>query len=240
MDYYENWEIFVSNIDSVPDKLDGEKLIRMVSELSRTRAERESLGKEAVAGDKISLECFLNAYVPMIVGTMRKYAPRIGYSRDILMNCVEKVREKVANTLYLDNLEYNTAHYVDWMVRNEVTHYIALQDKERPKEPPADKTMEEAKRETIEELIEKTSIFISDENQDERIKELLQACRNDRERQLLALRFGLEDGVPKTLQETAEKFGISRERARQIENMAVRRSVGHIRRRKSIADLLNE
>lgn len=105
MDYYENWEIFVSNIDAVPDKLDGEKLIRMVSELSRTRAERESLGKEAVAGDKISLECFLNAYVPMLVGTMRKYAPRIGYSRDILMNCVEKVREKVVNTLYLDNLE---------------------------------------------------------------------------------------------------------------------------------------
>lgn len=75
------------------------------------------------------------------------------------------------------------------MVRNEVTYYIALQDKERPKEPPADKTMEEAKRETIEELIEKISIFISDENQVERIKELLHAFRNDRERQLFASRL---------------------------------------------------
>lgn len=34
MDYYESWESFVSNIDVVPDKLDGEKLIHMVSALS--------------------------------------------------------------------------------------------------------------------------------------------------------------------------------------------------------------
>ena len=76
--------------------------------------------------------------------------------------------------------------------------------------------------------------------QAERIKKMLQACRNERERQLLAFRFGLEDGVPKTLQETADKFGISRERARQIESMAIRRSVAHLRRRKSISDILNE
>ncbi len=239
MDYYESWESFVSNIDVVPDKLDGEKLIHMVSALSCTRSERESLGRAAAEGDKTSLECFLNAYVPMIVGTMKKYSPRIGYNRDILMGCVEKVREKVANTLYLDNLEYNTTHYVDWMVRNEVTKFIVSQDK-RPEEHLEDKKEDEPKVETIDELIEKISVSISDQDQAERIKKMLQACRNDRERQLLAFRFGLEDGVPKTLQETADKFGISRERARQIESMAIRRSVGHIRRRKSIADFLNE
>ena len=185
------------------------------------------------------MECFLNAYVPMIVGTMKRYAPRIGYRRDILMNCVERVREKVADTLYIDNLEYNTAHYVDWMVRNEVTHYIAELEK-HPEPPSVDKIKEEPRTTTIEELIEKISTYISDGNQAERIKELLQACRNDRERQLLAFRFGLEGGVPKTLQETADKFGISRERVRQIESRAVRRIVGHIRRRKSIADFLND
>lgn len=239
MDYYESWESFVSNIDVVPDKLDGEKLIYMVSALSCTRSERESLGRAAAEGDKTSLECFLNAYVPMIVGTMKKYSPRIGYNRDILMGCVEKVREKVANTLYLDNLEYNTTHYVDWMVRNEVTKFIVSQDK-RPEEHLEDKKEDEPKVETIDELIEKISVSISDQDQAERIKKMLQACRNGRERQLLAFRFGLEDGVPKTLQETADKFGISRERARQIESMAIRRSVAHLRRRKSISDILNE
>lgn len=66
MDYYRNWETFVSNIDIVPENLDGEKLILMVSALSRTREERVSLGREAAEGDKTSLECFLNAYVPML------------------------------------------------------------------------------------------------------------------------------------------------------------------------------
>lgn len=239
MDYYENWETFVSNIDVVPEKLDGEKLILMVSGLSRTREEREFLGRAAAEGDKTSLKYFLNAYVPMIVESMKKYAPRIGYNRDLLMNCVERVREKVANTLYLENLEYNTAHYIEWMVRNEVTHYIAALEELR-KEPPVDKTQKEPRDEVMEELIEKISIFVSDENKAERIKGLLLACRNDRERQLLAFRIGLEDGVPKTLQETADRFGISRERTRQIESMAVRRTMGHIWKRKARAAFLED
>lgn len=238
MDYYKSWECFVSNIDVVSDKLDGEKLIHMVSALCCTRSERESLGRAAAEGDKTSLECFLNAYVPMIVGAMKKYEPRIGYSRDILMGCVEKLREKVVNSLYVDNLEYNTTHYVDWMVRNEVTKFIASPDK-RSEEHLDDKKQGEPKVETIDELIEKISVSISDKDQAERIKKMLQACRNDRERQLLAFRFGLEDGVPKTLQETAERFGISRERARQIERMAIRRSVAHIKRKKALTDFLD-
>ena len=72
MDYYENWETFISNIDVVPEKLDGEKLILMVSGLSRTREEREFLGRAAAEGDKTSLKYFLNAYVPMIVESMKK------------------------------------------------------------------------------------------------------------------------------------------------------------------------
>ena len=187
MDYYKSWECFVSNIDVVSDKLDGEKQIHMVSALSCTRSERESLGRAAAEGDKASLESFLNAYVPMIVGTMKKYSPRIGYNRDILMGCVEKLREKVANTLYLDDLEYNTTHYVDWMLRNEVTKFIASQDK-RPEEHLDDKKQDEPKVETIDELIEKISVSISDKDQAERIKKMLQACKNDRERQLLAFR----------------------------------------------------
>lgn len=240
MDYYESWEFFVSNIDALPDKLDGEKLIRMVSALSCTQAERESLGRAAAKGDKTSLERLLNAYVPMIVGAMKKYSPNIEYNRDVLMNCVERVREKVGNTLYLDNLEYITAHYVDWMVKDEVTHYIASQEK-LPEKHLDCKNQDEPKHVTMDEWIEKINASISDKDKAERIEAVLWACRSDRERQLLAFRFGLEDGKPKTLQEAADKFGISRERARQIESLAVRRGVGHhIRRRKSLVDLLDE
>lgn len=73
------------------------------------------------------------------------------------------------------------------------------------------------------------------------IRNLLLVCDSERERQLIGFRLGLEDGVPKTLQETADKFGISRERARQIESMAIRRMVGHTRRRsKALLDFLND
>lgn len=43
IDIYKNWDVFISNIDVAPEQLDGEKLIAMVSKLSRTREERELL-----------------------------------------------------------------------------------------------------------------------------------------------------------------------------------------------------
>jgi len=56
----------------------------------------------------------------------------------------------------------------------------------------------------------------------ERIKDLLQKMPA-RERKILSLRFGLKDGVRHTLRETASHFGITRERVRQIENVAMRK-----------------
>ena len=44
---------------------------------------------------------------------------------------------------------------------------------------------------------------------------------SDKERQILTLRFGLEDDRPLTLREIGDMLGISRERVRQIENQAL-------------------
>ncbi|MFA5145996.1 MAG: RNA polymerase sigma factor RpoD/SigA [Candidatus Omnitrophota bacterium] len=56
----------------------------------------------------------------------------------------------------------------------------------------------------------------------ERIKDLLDKM-SKREKRILVLRFGLKDGVPKTLRDTAKYFGITRERVRQIENAAMKK-----------------
>ena len=56
----------------------------------------------------------------------------------------------------------------------------------------------------------------------ERVKDLLHKMM-PRERKILSLRFGLKDGVRHTLRETAVHFGITRERVRQIENVAMRK-----------------
>jgi RNA polymerase primary sigma factor len=50
----------------------------------------------------------------------------------------------------------------------------------------------------------------------ERIEEVLRSLTT-REREVIELRFGLRDGQPKTLDEVAKTYGITRERIRQIE-----------------------
>ena len=51
--------------------------------------------------------------------------------------------------------------------------------------------------------------------------EKLLAPLDDRERQILALRFGLDRGEPRTLEEVGEYFNLTRERIRQIEARAM-------------------
>ncbi len=46
----------------------------------------------------------------------------------------------------------------------------------------------------------------------------------ERERQVIVLRFGLEDGHPRTLEEVGKEFNVTRERIRQIEAKALRNS----------------
>ncbi len=46
---------------------------------------------------------------------------------------------------------------------------------------------------------------------------------SDRERQVLLLRFGLQDGAPRTLEEVGQIFNVTRERVRQIEAKALRK-----------------
>jgi len=48
-----------------------------------------------------------------------------------------------------------------------------------------------------------------------------------REQKVLRMRFGLEDGIPHTLEEVGEVFGVTRERIRQIEMKALKKLKNH-------------
>ena len=58
-----------------------------------------------------------------------------------------------------------------------------------------------------------------------------------REEQVIKLRFGLEDGRPRTLEEVGKQFEITRERIRQIEAKALRK-LRHPSRSKTLKDYL--
>lgn len=60
----------------------------------------------------------------------------------------------------------------------------------------------------------------------ERLKEIL-IDLTSREQKILAMRFGLDDGVTHTLEEVGEEFGVTRERIRQIESKALDRIREH-------------
>jgi len=70
------------------------------------------------------------------------------------------------------------------------------------------------------------------------LREQLKGALGDltpRERKILSIRFGLEDGVTRTLEEVGHKFGVTRERIRQIEAKALEKLRKH-----GVADKLKD
>jgi len=65
------------------------------------------------------------------------------------------------------------------------------------------------------------ALFEESEDQSN-IRRILEELENERDRQVIVMRYGLDDNNAKTLGEVAEILGISRERVRQIEERAIR------------------
>lgn len=70
----------------------------------------------------------------------------------------------------------------------------------------------------------------------EKLEEVLGTI-SAREARILRLRFGLDNGIPYTLEEVGKKFGLTRERIRQIEGQALHR-LRHPRRARQLKEYL--
>jgi RNA polymerase primary sigma factor len=64
--------------------------------------------------------------------------------------------------------------------------------------------------------------MLRDKNLREDVRDLVQEL-DPREAEILTLRFGLDGNRPKTLEEVGKKFKVTRERVRQIQNIALHR-----------------
>jgi len=77
---------------------------------------------------------------------------------------------------------------------------------------------------------------VQDNEISESVRDLLRFLTR-REQQIITLRFGLEDGHGRTLEETGKVFNVTRERIRQIEEKALVRLKRQIRRTSLLDDL---
>ena len=71
----------------------------------------------------------------------------------------------------------------------------------------------------------------------EQVEQML-GTLGERERRVLRLRYGLEDGRSRTLEEVGHEFGVTRERIRQIEAKALRK-MRHPSRSRKLRDFLD-
>ena len=74
----------------------------------------------------------------------------------------------------------------------------------------------------------------------EQLEEVLSTL-SEREEKVLRLRFGLDDGRARTLEEVGKEFNVTRERIRQIEQaVKALRKLKHPTRSKKLKDYLDE
>ena len=71
---------------------------------------------------------------------------------------------------------------------------------------------------------------LSDKNLQEEVSDLL-GVLDDRERKIIMSRFGLDGGDTRTLEEVGERFGVTRERIRQLQNIALAKLRRALRKR---------
>jgi len=66
------------------------------------------------------------------------------------------------------------------------------------------------------------------------IRKIMKLYLNPREYKVLDMRYGLSDGIPRTLEEVGKEIGVTRERIRQIEAKALRKMKARLTRQKVI------
>jgi RNA polymerase primary sigma factor len=124
---------------------------------------------------------------------------------------------------------HTSARHVDH-IRQVAQHPLSL-------ETPTGEEQENALADFIEDQATPTpAILASTQSLRERMDEVLTSL-SAREGRVLQLRFGLADGHPHTLEEVGRKFGVTRERIRQIEAQALQK-LRHPRRSRMLRDFL--
>ena len=137
------------------------------------------------------------------------------------VNKIKRAKSILQNTLYRNPTYHDIATYLHISVKEviEICHNAA--------DNLADEGDDNGfRQEYFEYLVDSESLTIVDSVfQSDLQHQLCDVMRNltPRQAKVLIMRFGLEDGIPKTLEQAGKELDITRERIRQIESKALRK-----------------
>ena len=206
-------------------------------ELAEIKEEIKNLQKDLDAGDEAKKR-LAEANLRLVVSIAKRYVGRGMLFLDLIQEGNLGLIKAVEKFDYRKGYKFST--YATWWIRQAITRAIA--DQARTIRIPVHMV------ETINKLIRVSRHFIQDDNVPvpadaaaftllkEQLEEVL-GTLTEREQKVLTLRFGLEDGRARTLEEVGKEFNVTRERIRQIEAKALRK-LRHPSRSRKLKDYL--
>ena len=221
-------------------------------------AEEMKALKTAVKKGERSKQRLAEANLRLVVSIAKRYVGRGMLFLDLIQEGNLGLIKAVEKFDYTKGYKFST--YATWWIRQAITRAIA--DQARTIRIPVHmvetinkvirvsrQLLQELGHDPSPEEISHLGDFIPDEGASEPSEAasftLLQEQLVDvlstltpREEKVLKLRFGIEDGRPRTLEEVGKEFNVTRERIRQIEAKALRK-LRHPSRSKKLKDFLN-
>lgn len=198
-----------------------------------------------VHNDKNALDTLLNEYKGLIVYILKKYLNR-GLSYDELLSAGNFGLIKAIN-----NIDYNVENnncagyfytYIEGYIKNEINQYKKHHDNAISFEQPiitSSKDGDELKledilgtdsEETINEVIEEMKINV--------VKDALK-CLTTREKQIILMRYGLDDAHKKTVEEVAKYFDCTTRTIYNQEQKALKK-MRHPKNTKRLKDFIED